>query len=165
MMDLILWRHAEALDESEEMEDLQRPLTSRGEKQAARMAAWLDRQLPDGAQEVQRVIAERRREALPPPRQVIRRNRAMIMSELRRRWIAGDGPEQVEARAALIDQAWSDSRASIRGSHDRSAARGAARDPSDTDISDTQLKAKAGKTDPASSARSCLGSGRNCLAA
>ena len=49
MMDLILWRHAEALDESEEMEDLQRPLTSRGEKQAARMAAWLDRQLPDGA--------------------------------------------------------------------------------------------------------------------
>lgn len=102
--------------------------------------------------EVQRVIAERRREALPPPRQVIRRNRAMIMSELRRRWIAGDGPEQVEARAALIDQAWSNSRASIRGSHDRSAARGAARDPSDTDISDTQLKAKAGKTDPASSA-------------
>ena len=49
MMDLILWRHAEALDESEGMEDLQRPLTSRGEKQAARMAAWLDRQLPDGA--------------------------------------------------------------------------------------------------------------------
>ena len=49
MMDLILWRHAEALDESEAMEDLQRPLTSRGEKQAARMAAWLDRQLPDCA--------------------------------------------------------------------------------------------------------------------
>ena len=48
MMDLILWRHAEALDESEAMEDLQRPLTSRGEKQAARMAAWLDRQLPAG---------------------------------------------------------------------------------------------------------------------
>ena len=48
MMDLILWRHAEALDESEDMEDLQRPLTSRGEKQAARMAAWLDRQLPAG---------------------------------------------------------------------------------------------------------------------
>ena len=48
MMDLILWRHAEALDESEGMEDLQRPLTSRGEKQAARMAAWLDRQLPAG---------------------------------------------------------------------------------------------------------------------
>ena len=48
MMDLILWRHAEAQDEADDREDLQRTLTSRGEKQAARMAAWLDRQLPDG---------------------------------------------------------------------------------------------------------------------
>jgi len=51
-MDLILWRHAEAedLDESDDsgVTDLSRRLTSRGEKQAARMAAWLDRQLPDG---------------------------------------------------------------------------------------------------------------------
>lgn len=44
-MDLILWRHAEA-EEGEE--DLHRPLTARGEKQAARMAAWLDRNLPEG---------------------------------------------------------------------------------------------------------------------
>ncbi|MBA4267140.1 MAG: histidine phosphatase family protein [Comamonadaceae bacterium] len=29
--------------------DLARRLTSRGEKQASRMAAWLDRQLPEGA--------------------------------------------------------------------------------------------------------------------
>jgi phosphohistidine phosphatase len=42
-MDLILWRHAEAQDESENGDDLQRSLTSRGEKQAARIAAWLDR--------------------------------------------------------------------------------------------------------------------------
>ncbi|UMT96596.1 histidine phosphatase family protein [Paracidovorax citrulli] len=48
MMDLILWRHAEAEEPREGDEDLQRPLTPRGEKQAARMAAWLDRQLPDG---------------------------------------------------------------------------------------------------------------------
>jgi len=48
MMDLILWRHAEALEGSEALDDLQRPLTARGEKQAARMAAWLDRQLPEG---------------------------------------------------------------------------------------------------------------------
>ncbi len=50
IMDLILWRHAEAEDENdaEGGEDQQRPLTARGEKQAARMAAWLDRQLPDG---------------------------------------------------------------------------------------------------------------------
>jgi len=47
-MDLILWRHAEAEEGAEDMDDLQRPLTARGEKQAARMAAWLDRQLPEG---------------------------------------------------------------------------------------------------------------------
>jgi phosphohistidine phosphatase len=46
-MDLILWRHAEAEDEAPGG-DLQRALTARGEKQAARMAAWLDRQLMDG---------------------------------------------------------------------------------------------------------------------
>ena len=44
-MDLILWRHAEAEDEAASGGDLQRALTPRGEKQAARMAAWLDRQL------------------------------------------------------------------------------------------------------------------------
>jgi len=49
IMDLILWRHAEAEDWVEGCDDLARSLTSRGEKQAARMAAWLDRQLPDAA--------------------------------------------------------------------------------------------------------------------
>lgn len=52
-MDLILWRHAEAeeaaLDDASSTLDLNRSLTQRGEKQAARMAAWLDRQLPEGA--------------------------------------------------------------------------------------------------------------------
>jgi len=51
-MDLILWRHAEAedLEETEDAcsTDLSRRLTPKGEKQAARMAAWLDRQLPEG---------------------------------------------------------------------------------------------------------------------
>ena len=47
-MDLILWRHAEAQEPEGDMSDLDRALTRRGEKQAARMAAWLDRQLPDG---------------------------------------------------------------------------------------------------------------------
>ena len=55
-MDLILWRHAEAEDWPEGQSeacgahgsDLERSLTSRGEKQAIRMANWLDRQLPDG---------------------------------------------------------------------------------------------------------------------
>ena len=49
MMDLILWRHAEAQDLAEGQDDMDRALTSRGEKQAARMASWLDRQLPDSA--------------------------------------------------------------------------------------------------------------------
>ena len=48
-MDLILWRHAEAADETPQDLDLARELTPRGLKQAARVAAWLDRQLPDGA--------------------------------------------------------------------------------------------------------------------
>ncbi|WP_225783535.1 histidine phosphatase family protein [Xenophilus sp. Marseille-Q4582] len=47
-MDLILWRHAEAEDWTEDCNDLERSLTPRGEKQAKRMAAWLDRQLPEG---------------------------------------------------------------------------------------------------------------------
>ncbi len=45
-MDLVLWRHAEAQDWVPGCDDLSRCLTTRGEKQAARMAAWLDRQLP-----------------------------------------------------------------------------------------------------------------------
>lgn len=45
-MDLILWRHAEAVESGDTQEDLERPLTSRGERQAARMAAWLNQHLP-----------------------------------------------------------------------------------------------------------------------
>ncbi len=48
-MDLIFWRHAEAEDERDGLDDLQRSLTPRGEKQAARMAKWLDLQLPENA--------------------------------------------------------------------------------------------------------------------
>jgi phosphohistidine phosphatase len=46
-MDLILWRHAEAQEWTQGCDDMARRLTSRGEKQAKRMAGWLDRQLPD----------------------------------------------------------------------------------------------------------------------
>jgi phosphohistidine phosphatase len=48
-MDLILWRHAEAQEWIEGCDDMSRVLTPRGEKQAAKMALWLDRQLPEGA--------------------------------------------------------------------------------------------------------------------
>ena len=50
-MDLLLWRHAEAFDlaqDSPAERDMARELTPRGFKQAARMASWLDKQLPDG---------------------------------------------------------------------------------------------------------------------
>jgi phosphohistidine phosphatase len=42
-MDIILWRHAEAEDG---VPDLERELTSKGRKQAARMADWLNPRLP-----------------------------------------------------------------------------------------------------------------------
>lgn len=43
-MDLILWRHAEAEDG---LPDEERRLTPKGEKQAAKMAAWLRAHLPE----------------------------------------------------------------------------------------------------------------------
>jgi phosphohistidine phosphatase len=48
-MDLILWRHADAEDGDDTINDLDRVLTPRGVKQAARVAGWLDRQLPEAA--------------------------------------------------------------------------------------------------------------------
>lgn len=48
-MDLVLWRHAQAQDWEPGCDDMARALTSKGEKQAARMAKWLDRQLPESA--------------------------------------------------------------------------------------------------------------------
>ena len=48
-MDLILWRHAEAHEAAGEESDLERALTAKGERQAARVAAWLNRQLPASA--------------------------------------------------------------------------------------------------------------------
>lgn len=44
-MDLILWRHAEAEPLCEGGNDLERPLTTKGERQAQRMAHWLNHRL------------------------------------------------------------------------------------------------------------------------
>ena len=44
-MDLILWRHAEAHEPREGQSDLERSLTPKGERQAARMAEWLNQRL------------------------------------------------------------------------------------------------------------------------
>jgi phosphohistidine phosphatase len=48
-MDLIIWRHADAGEPSDmpQADDLQRPLSARGNKQARRMAEWLNQFLPD----------------------------------------------------------------------------------------------------------------------
>ncbi|MDP1532794.1 MAG: histidine phosphatase family protein [Rubrivivax sp.] len=46
-MDLILWRHADAGEVREGALDADRPLTTKGERQAQRMADWLNRHLPD----------------------------------------------------------------------------------------------------------------------
>lgn len=61
-MDLILWRHAEAFElreGSEVRDDLDRALTPKGERQAQRMAGWLNRHLTAGT----RIIASPARRA------------------------------------------------------------------------------------------------------
>lgn len=52
MMELILWRHAEAEDGDSGRGDAKRRLTARGEKQARKMAAWLRSRLKDRVPEV-----------------------------------------------------------------------------------------------------------------
>ncbi len=47
-MDLMLWRHAEAHEAKHAEDDMRRALTPRGRRQAERMAAWLESQLPQG---------------------------------------------------------------------------------------------------------------------
>jgi phosphohistidine phosphatase len=44
-MDLILWRHADAENADVGEDDLERGLTPKGERQAERMAEWLNRRL------------------------------------------------------------------------------------------------------------------------
>lgn len=44
-MDLILWRHAEAIEVDDSEDDLDRELTAKGERQATRMAEWLNQRL------------------------------------------------------------------------------------------------------------------------
>ncbi|GAA0761901.1 histidine phosphatase family protein [Ideonella azotifigens] len=46
-MDLILWRHAEADETAAELPDLERALTTKGERHARRVGEWLNRFLPE----------------------------------------------------------------------------------------------------------------------
>lgn len=45
-MELLLWRHAEAVDATPGQLDIERPLTKRGKSQARRVAAWLNEYRP-----------------------------------------------------------------------------------------------------------------------
>ena len=46
MSEIIFWRHAEAHDADADHDDLSRKLTVKGQRQAERVAFWLDRNLP-----------------------------------------------------------------------------------------------------------------------
>lgn len=81
-MNLILWRHAEAEIQREGQDDLDRELTSKGRRQARRMAEWLEAHLPattrvivSPAARTQQTVASLERrfttvEALAPERSV-----------------------------------------------------------------------------------------------
>lgn len=88
-MDLILWRHAEAESGDDVGEDLARPLTHRGEKQAARMAVWLEQQLPDSL----RVLASPARRAEQTARALGRK------IKLRAELLPGGSPDELLALA------------------------------------------------------------------
>lgn len=45
-MNLVLWRHADAIDAAAGQTDHERTLTDKGRQQAKRMAAWLNERLP-----------------------------------------------------------------------------------------------------------------------
>jgi phosphohistidine phosphatase len=46
MSEIVFWRHAEAHDALEDQSDLDRKLTVKGQRNAERVAHWLDRNLP-----------------------------------------------------------------------------------------------------------------------
>lgn len=47
-LDVIFWRHAHAKPVQDDQDDLERPLSAKGEKQAKLMATWLDERLGEG---------------------------------------------------------------------------------------------------------------------
>ena len=58
-MDLILWRHADAEELSEGVDDPARGLTTKGLRQARRVSEWLNRFLPDSTRVLSSVQASR----------------------------------------------------------------------------------------------------------
>ncbi|MFN9280452.1 MAG: SixA phosphatase family protein [Betaproteobacteria bacterium] len=94
-MDLILWRHADAREAPEEALDHDRPLTAKGERQAAKMSRWLNQHLPDGA----RVLVSPTLRTIQTAQALERRKR--VMEEL--------GPDQT-VEALLHAARWPDAK-------------------------------------------------------
>ncbi len=63
-MDLILWRHAEAFEMREVENDLDRALTPKGERQAQRMAEWLNQRLAHSTRTLAELAPDGNGEAL-----------------------------------------------------------------------------------------------------
>jgi len=94
-VDLILWRHADAREAPDGMPDHDRPLTTKGERQAAKMSRWLNQHLPDGA----RVLVS-------PTLRTIQTAQAL---ERRKRVIEALGPDQT-VEALLHAARWPDAK-------------------------------------------------------
>jgi phosphohistidine phosphatase len=94
-VDLILWRHADAREAPEEALDHDRPLTAKGERQAAKMSRWLNQHLPDGA----RVLVSPTLRTIQTAQALERRKR--VMEEL--------GPDQT-VEALLHAARWPDAK-------------------------------------------------------
>ena len=90
-MDLILWRHAEAVDG---MPDLARKLTDKGTRQANDVAAWLRNKLP-----------KKTRIIVSPAQRALQTARALTEDfEVVREIAPGAGPEAVLAAARWPDE-------------------------------------------------------------
>lgn len=106
-MDLILWRHAEAHDLQPGQSDLDRALTPRGQRQAARMAQWLHRRLPADT----RVLASPARRTVQTVQALHALGRA---SRPARPWQAHEALAPGAAPAHLLALAgWPESRAPV----------------------------------------------------
>jgi phosphohistidine phosphatase len=108
-MNLVLWRHADAEDAAPGVSDEARRLTSKGEKQAKRMAAWLKGQLPDEAE----ILASPARRAQQTAQALTRHFKTIVEvgtaaspeSVLRAAgWPAGDGTVVVVGHQPTLGQ-------------------------------------------------------------
>lgn len=109
-MDLILWRHAEAQEATDGCDDMARALTPRGEKQAARMARWLDRQLPHStrifvspARRAQQTVAALGRKFKLTPELAPEASAAQLLELVQ--WPAGKGIVLVVGHQPTLGQA------------------------------------------------------------